>query len=67
MPYAKYKTTKSFKKQENSWKKELKRVQKKTEKFFKLASKPLEKSDLKKITSKMDDSSNSNSDSSVDQ
>ena len=59
--------TKIFKKQENSWEKELKRVPKKTKTFYKLISKALKNNYLNIILRKMDDSSNSDSNYSIDQ
>ena len=56
--------TKSFNKQENSWKKELKSFQTKTNKFYRLVSKAIKNSDLKRIARKTEDSSDSNSHSS---
>ena len=60
--------TKSSKKQDKHWKKELKRYQMKTEKFYKLVSQYLKKSDLKRNSKIMEDSSDSesNSDSDLD-
>ena len=51
-----------FKKQEKSWKKELKRDQMKNYKFYKLASQYFKKSDLKIIANSMEEPSKSHSD-----
>ena len=53
--------TKSFKKQEKSYKKDLKREQINNDNFYKLASQALKKIDIKRIAKNMEDSSNSDS------
>ena len=55
--------TRSFKNQETSWKKEIKRAHMNTNKFYKKLSQDLKKSELKRIAKNMEDSSDSDSDS----
>ena len=55
--------TKSFKKQQKYWKKEIKKYHMETDKFYKLAPQALKNSDLNIISKKMEDSYDSDSDS----
>ena len=55
-------STNSFKKQDKPWNNYLNRYQMKTDKFYKLASQDLKKSDVNRIANNMEDSSDSDFD-----